>query len=406
MNLEELLDNYYAPKKGNELLVKLIENKLEEDLAIPKVFMPSPVDIESGKKGTESYQEYVELLKNIKSNSPFMWQRLEKVNIFLKDPKRIIKNANIKRAFSSFLLIQEIKENLERLEPSMAGFQAETIIAQLIDGSKEANNGAIDVESQEYGGFQIKTLIERDLQKKDSKNPAIGGSFTQILNFYKSRNEKYNYIIILKSRTTGIYYFYAFFLSFQEFLDKFELSGFKKEFRGYVDPKDLTKETFEEFKNKLGSYFNPQNNNIYVPPFNPSTQTSPDDILSRFIALKFLEKNRRIIKGNPYYELDTSYSLKQSYVGSIFSNREKPGDGTTFLGELDLRDEVLTKLREVYKRSLTGKMFDVLDSLKESIQTMNSFFATRKQEIGNQTVTNLNTTTNKFSEYFIRKENE
>ena len=402
MSLEKLIESYYAPKKGNELLIQLIESRLEEDLGIPKVFVPAPVDIESGKRGTESYQEYIELLKNIKINAPFMWQRLERVNVFLKEPKKIIKNANIKQAFSSFLLVQEIKENLERLEPSMAGFQAETIIAQLIDGSKEANNGAVDVESQEFGGFQIKTLIERDLQRKDSRDPAVGGSFTQIMNFYKSRNEEYNYIIILKSRTVGIYYFYAFLLSFQDFLNQFELTGFKKEFRGHVDPQDLTRESFEEFKVKLGSYFDPRNNDIYVPPFTFGSQTTPDDVLARFSALKFLEKNRKIIEGNPYYTLDTTYSLKQSYIGKIFADRGTPGAGTTFLGELDLRNETLTKLREVYKKSLTGKMFEVLDSLKESIQTMNSFFASRDQGTGNQTVTNLNTTTNKFSDYFLK----
>jgi hypothetical protein len=226
MNLEELIDSYYAPKKGNELLIQLIESKLNErDLSIPKIFVTSPVDIESGKLGTLANKEYLELLKNIKGGSPYIWQRLQKVNTFLKEPKKIIKNASIKKAFSSFLLVQEIKENLERLEPSMAGFQAETIIAQLIDGSKEANNGAVDVESQEFGGFQIKTLVEKDLEKKDARDPAVGGSFTQIIDFYQRRNEEYNYIIILKSRTKGIYYFYTFSLSFQDFLDKFELTG-------------------------------------------------------------------------------------------------------------------------------------------------------------------------------------
>lgn len=395
MSLEKLIESYYAPKKGNELLIQLIESKLEEELGIPKVFVPSPIDIESGKRGTESYQEYVELLKNIKTNSPFLWQRLERVNMFLKDPKRIIKNANIKQAFSSFLLIQEIKENLERLEPTMAGFQAETIIAQLIDGSKEANNGAVDVESQEFGGFQIKTLKESNL--------SVGGSFKNVVNFYKQRNEEYNYIIILKSSKVGIYYFYAFLLSFQEFLNEFELTGFKKEFRDFVDPKYLTKESFDEFNTILGKYFNPRTNDIYIPPFTFSSQTTPDEVLERFNILKFLEKNKKIMDVNKYYTLDTSFSLKQSYVTKIFRNRETPGAGTTFLGELDLRDEVLTKLRDVYKRSLTGKMFEVLDSLKESIQTMNSFFASRNQGTGNQTVTNLNNTTNKFSEYFIKE---
>lgn len=395
MSLEKLIESYYAPKKGNELLIQLIENKLEEQLGIPKVFVPSPIDIESGKKGTASYQEYVELLKNIKTNSPFLWQRIERVNMFLKDPKRIIKNANIKQAFSSFLLIQEIKENLERLEPTMAGFQAETIIAQLIDGSKEANNGAVDVESQEFGGFQIKTLKESNL--------SVGGSFKNVVNFYKQRNEEYNYIIILKSSKVGIYYFYAFLLSFQEFLNEFELTGFKKEFRDFVDPKYLTKESFDEFNTILGKYFNPRTNDIYIPPFTFNSQTTPDEVLERFNILKFLEKNKKIMDVNKYYTLDTSFSLKQSYVTKIFRNRETPGAGTTFLGELDLRDEVLTKLRDVYKRSLTGKMFEVLDSLKESIQTMNSFFASRNQGAGNQTVANLNNTTNKFSEYFIKE---
>jgi hypothetical protein len=410
MNLEELIDNYYAPKKGNELLIQLIEARLNErDLSIPKIFVTSPVDIESGKLGTEANKEYLELLKNIKGGSPYIWQRLQKVNTFLKEPKKIIKNASVKKAFSSFLLIQEIKENLERLEPSMAGFQAETIIAQLMDGSKEANNGAVDVESQEFGGFQIKTLVEKDLQKKDSKDPAVGGSFTQIIDFYQRRKEEYNYIIILKSRTKGIYYFYTFALSFQDFLDKFELTNYKREFRGYVPPERFAQEkdakkTFQEFIEVLGNYFNPNNNNIFVPALIPTTSTTPEDLLNRFNILKFLEKKRRLIQGNEYYNLDTTYSIKQSYISQIFKNRNTPGPGTTFLGELDLRDEVLKNLREEYKRSLTGKMFEVLDSLKDSVQSMNRYFATSEPYIANETVGNLNNTTNKFSNYFLKKE--
>jgi hypothetical protein len=410
MNLEELIDSYYAPKKGNELLIQLIESKLNErDLSIPKIFVTSPVDIESGKLGTLANKEYLELLKNIKGGSPYIWQRLQKVNTFLKEPKKIIKNASIKKAFSSFLLVQEIKENLERLEPSMAGFQAETIIAQLIDGSKEANNGAVDVESQEFGGFQIKTLVEKDLEKKDARDPAVGGSFTQIIDFYQRRNEEYNYIIILKSRTKGIYYFYTFSLSFQDFLDKFELTGYKKEFKGYVPPERFAQEkdpkkTFEEFIKVLGEYFNPDNNNIFVPAFTSTTSTTPEDLLNRFNVLKFLEKKRRLIQGNEYYSLDTTYSIKQSYISQIFRDRSAPGPGTTFLGELDLRDEVLKNLREEYKRSLTGKMFEVLDSLKDSVQSMNRYFATTEPYIANETVGNLNNTTNKFSNYFLKKE--
>ena len=182
----------------------------------------------------------------------------------------------------------------------------------------------------------------------------------------------------------------------EELLFKFYDPNIKEE----KDPK----KTFEEFIKVLGEYFNPDNNNIFVPAFTSTTSTTPEDLLNRFNVLKFLEKKRRLIQGNEYYSLDTTYSIKQSYISQIFRDRSAPGPGTTFLGELDLRDEVLKNLREEYKRSLTGKMFEVLDSLKDSVQSMNRYFATTEPYIANETVGNLNNTTNKFSNYFLKKE--
>jgi len=412
MNLEELLDNYYAPKKGNELLIKLIENKLNED--VPKIFVPSPLDIEAGKgeiegkqKKTAAYTEYTELLKNIKGNSPFLYQRIDKVNDFLLRPEKIIRAGNIKRAFSSFLLIQEIRENLLNTDESVAGFQAETIMAQLIDGSNEANNGAVDIESQKVfkGGVQLKTLSARDPDNPRSKDPKVGGSFTQLIEYYQE-SPNYFYIIILKDRTPGIYRFFTFELNLKGFLEKLELKNFKEEFRAYIPPANFrgSADTFQRFIKNLQDMFDPNTNQIFIPSLDKIQDQSPEYLLRRYQALKFIEKYREIIPGKEEFTIPTQYSLNAAFMSKVYADRTKPSEASYFTGELDLRDEVLNKVIENYRRTLSGKMFEVLNLLKTSVQTMNKFFSTRDQSTGYQTVNNLSETTVKFDQYFIKEE--
>ena len=405
MNLEELINGYYAPKKGNDLLIKLIEGKLneQEQFGVPKIFVPSPLDIEAGKETSASYLEYTELLKNIKGNAPYLFQRLQRVNDFLTNPQKIIKKANIQRAFSSFLLIQEIRENLLNTDESVAGFQAETIMAQLIDGSKEANDGPVDIESQKVfeGGVQLKTI---------SPGTKISGSFLQLLEYYLKK-ENYYYIIILKSKTEGIYTFYTFSMNFEQFLQRMELTGFLKEYKANVPRNNFNREKYEEFIRVLGDSFNPRTNDIFIPDLNNAPElkagTKEEQIAylkSRFEKLKFLEKNAKIIPNKETYKLSTQYALKQSFMNTVYGDKGPPTKNSYFTGELDLRSEKIISVRNIYKKSLTGKMFEVLDSIKASIETMNKYFSTREESVGNQTLDNLNTTTNKFDNYFLKKQ--
>ena len=101
--------------------------------------------------------------------------------------------------------------------------------------------------------------------------------------------------------------------------------------------------------------------------------------------------------------LKTSFSLKESFVSKVFANKTNPGEGS-FVGTLDLTDDRLKKVKEEYRRSLSGKMFEVLNLFQQSAQTMNRYFATENQAVGNETITNLNNTSNKFQEYFIKQD--
>lgn len=423
MNLEELLDNYYAPKKGNELLVKLIESKLEEQ-AFGPIYSKSRINLLSGDPSTEAYKELQGLFSGLfKGEGELLSDRIASVNSFLQADKTQVKEFPINVAFSSILLIQELKEALEKLEASTAGFQMETIVAQLIQGSKLANNSIVDVVKVQRKGeeefvkdYSIKTLSATSLK--------IKGSFLNLCKKFAAigKNEEYEYLIITKDTKNGIYKFYEWVLPYESFFTQItypkgflEAGGDNGRFivKPGADPKivnsliakDKLTITLETARSKAGEQY------FYIQ-FPVLTERSADVILNRIQAglersyrnageamadrfknLKFIQDNKELFINADSFELDTQFSIASSIIQTNIS------ESAAKIGEFNLSDQRLEQISNEYKKTLVGKMNQILKDNQEVLRNMNAYFTSLSKESAENTFTAMSKVRKGFRQF-------
>lgn len=403
MDLEKLIESHFAPKKGNDLLVKLIESKLNEQFG--PIYSKSRINLLSGDPNTEAYKELQGLFSGLfKGEGESLASRIASVNSFLHADKTQVKEFPVNVAFSSILLIQELKEALEKLEASTAGFQMETIIAQLIQGSKLANNSIVDVVKVQKKGeeefirdYSLKTLSATSLK--------IKGSFLNLCKKFASipENEEYEYLIITKDTNNGIYKFYEWVLPYESFFTQItypkgflEAGGDNGVFivKPGTDPKivsnlivkDKLTMKLETAKNKAGEQY-------YYIQFPVLTERSADIVLNkiqaglersyrnageamvdRFRNLKFIEDNKELFVNAKAFELDTQFAIASGVIQRNISQ------SAAKIGEFNLSDQRLEKISNEYKKTLVGKMNQILKDNQEVLRNMNSYFTSLSKE--------------------------
>ena len=111
MSLEKLIESHYAPKKGNELLVKLIESKLNEDFNIPVPEITAGIGKGEVKDLRKIYQDMLStpLGRNITKKTS-MKERIDIINQYLDPQKSNIPNMNLQDFIASFIYIQEFEK--------------------------------------------------------------------------------------------------------------------------------------------------------------------------------------------------------------------------------------------------------------------------------------------------------
>jgi hypothetical protein len=406
MNLEKLIEKHFAPKKGNELLIEMIESKLNEQ-AFGPIYSKSRINLLSGDPDTEAYRELQSLFSGLfKGQGELLSDRLSTVNSFLTADKAQVKSFPINVAFSSILLIQELKEALEKLEASSAGFQMETIIAQIIQGSKLANNSIVDVikVQKSSGGeefvrdYSIKTLSATSLK--------IKGSFLNLCKKFANldRNEEYEYLIITKDVKNGIYRFYEWVLPYENFFTQITYpKGFLEAggnngnfiFKDGVDLNAINKLIQKEgLSLKISS-----NQNVYYLHFPVLTERESDAILSRiqsgyenntyrnageamvdrFRNLQFIEDNKDLFTNADSFSLETQFSISKGVIDANIKGSE------ALIGEFNLSDERLQQISNEYQKTLVGKMNQILKDNQEVLSSMNSYFSTMNKESAENT---------------------
>jgi len=410
MSLEKLIESHFAPKKGTDLLIRLIESKLNEQ-AFGPIYSKARINLLSGDPGTEAYKELQGLFSGLfKSSGELLVERLATVNSFLSADKTQVKSFPVNIAFSSILLIQELKEALEKLEASSAGFQMETIIAQIIQGSKLANNSIVDVVKVQKKGddefvrdYSLKTLSATSLK--------IKGSFLNLCKKFANldRNEEYEYLIITKDVKNGIYKFYEWVLPYESFFTQITYpKGFLEaggDNGNFIFRNDIDLDAVEELMLKEGLSMtistrrNRQDqevNYLYFPVLtekessvilsriqagyeNADYKNAGEAMVDRFKNLMFIENNKQLFINADAFSLETQFSISKSVIDSNIK-----GSGA-LIGEFNLSDNRLQQISDDYQKTLVGKMNQILKDNQEVLANMNTYFSSLSKESAENT---------------------
>jgi len=145
MELEKLVDEYYAPKKGNELLVRLIEARLSESFGVDELTL----GVGSGR--SEFRREFDELLTTPIYHSiisdKYFFNRLETIKKYL-DPRGHT-DLRTDEFVATFIFLQEFDKILREYEnedPRQAGFKFETLFTVLFRGVQLNGSDITDAE--------------------------------------------------------------------------------------------------------------------------------------------------------------------------------------------------------------------------------------------------------------------
>lgn len=244
MNLEKLIESHYAPKKGNDLLVKLIDSKLQESLGIPVPEITPGVATGKEKDLRKIYKTVLSspLSTNIKQQTS-MKERINIINKYLHPEKFEQQDLKLDEFMATFIFIQEFEKIIREydapdLDPKMAGMRFEMLTTVLLDGIELFGEMITDtVVAGE--NFSIKFIAERS---KKQSHPIIDGSLYNLLEMFKN-GQKVIYLLCLKSFPN--YKFKAFYLTENNFSSI--LNFYSTPMLRYFD-KNLTQNQLDELK--------------------------------------------------------------------------------------------------------------------------------------------------------------
>jgi hypothetical protein len=202
MKLEEAIERYYAPKKGNDYLVKLIEAKLNEDLGIPVPEMTPKIATAREKEARDTYRRILsDPLKT--RNSASLKERIATINQYLH-PERldVREDLNLQKFVAVFTFIQEFEKIIREYDsedPKMAGMRFEMLTTLLVDGVELFGLMITDTLIREKEGEAPKELSIKFISKFGTHGyPIIDGSFLNLMEML-SKEQSVIYVLCLKN---------------------------------------------------------------------------------------------------------------------------------------------------------------------------------------------------------------
>ena len=243
MNLEKLIESHYAPKKGNDLLVKLIESKLNEvfDISVPE--LTAGIARGDVKDLREAYKDLMSTpLGNAIKNKASMKERIDIINQYLDPKASSIANMNLQQFIASFIYIQEFEKIIREYDPydpKMSGMRHEMLSTVIMDGVEIFGVKIPDAVIEEKN-FSFKYISKagkagsKGINKETGKlasyaYPAVEGSFYNFLELM-SEGDTVVYLLCLKS--APVYEFKAFNVTPDNFMSILNTQGkFKEAFK-------------------------------------------------------------------------------------------------------------------------------------------------------------------------------
>ena len=194
MSLEKLIESYYAPKKGNDLLIKLIESKINEAYSIQNIEQAQkPIDPKDklfygdertlklpiirfskqiGRKNNyeRSFLELVvsNIAKISGSAEERMEQRISAIQKFLDPNTGIDPNIKISEIMSYCILVEAFYHLINDYDATVAGDLFEPLFAAMFDGTiVEGENTKKRIDAKEA----IKEPEEESVEIKSDTEP-------------------------------------------------------------------------------------------------------------------------------------------------------------------------------------------------------------------------------------------
>jgi len=207
MNLEKLIEKHFAPKKGNELLIEMIESKLNEQFGVDELTL----SVGAGK--SEFRKEFETLLTTPLYNSitseKYFSNRLDTIKKYL-NPKNQV-DLRTDEFVATFVFLQEFDKILREYEsedPRQAGFKFETLFTVLFRGVQLNGSDITDAEILEpraFARFSYKFYSE-------ARRHRLDGSLHNLLRMM-SEGKEVVYFICLKNLPASRFRFYSFLVT-------------------------------------------------------------------------------------------------------------------------------------------------------------------------------------------------
>lgn len=233
MDLEKLIESHFAPRKGNELLIKLIETKINEQFGTDELTL----SVGAGK--SEYREEFDKLLttpiyRSITSARYFS-DRLDTIKKYLSPKGR--EDLRTDEFIATFVFLQEFDKILREYEsedPRQAGFKFETLFTVLFKGIQINGSDITDAEITEpraFARFSYKFYSA-------SRRLRLDGSLHNLLRMMAEGKEVV-YFVCLKS--PPVFTFYSFLVQPENFYKilKRSTDTYQKYFNDYQPQEGL-----------------------------------------------------------------------------------------------------------------------------------------------------------------------
>ena len=369
MDLEKLIEKRYASKHGKDILLRLIETKMNEGLGIP---VPEITPgIASGKE-EELRRNYKRALSNpLLRISKKQTSMRDRVNIFNKYmyPERFgEKDFTLEEFMATFIFMQEFEKIIREYDPydpKMAGMRFEMLATVLLDGIELFGVGITDsVIAGE--NFSMKFIAERQWGKK---HPIIEGSLYNLLEMLK-KGERVIYFLCLKRHPN--YFFRAFYLTEDNFINALNMDG--AQFRSLINygALELSRDDFLELR-EAGIDIREDDKTLYRPGIIESFKGN-GKLLAKYL--------QRCLKGNlkavPLLSPELStFIMDIKGVAEYFNGNPDKGDpvACSNQGTLVISQDILEKVKEGYRESMYSKIFDFFENSERLVNDFRDFFA-------------------------------
>ena len=409
MELQELIENYFAPTKENfsfDTLLEMVEQVLDLDI-LP---LTEEKELSSGKKFVLSLPRYspseawgdpetmdrqqIDNIFKVVRGGTSIPGRIQYLNDFLS-PEKAKRKTSPRVIINTMIIIESLKAAMNHFNEASAGFVFEAFMAALTGGHQEAGRikGTLPIEDfvafSQFGGKNIPVSL-----KLLGKSTGVKGSFTNLVDFLFVRGEPaIKYLVAYKTYeggdkatgdkgSVGALEIWEFDIT-RENLTSFLAGGSRKTkmLLGDVSPEALRAAIASNDMQQIAALFTAapgytKRGMLYkeIPP--PEAVESPPiaESLTFHQREKLMMEEEKLMtegKGEDPSQWEVSFTMIQNLGAAV----NLQGHGT-----LDFTEEKFDAIAEIYAKILEGRVMNLLEGVQNLTTNIGEYFASRQRK--------------------------